>query len=152
MGGTDSNSSVWHPLRGPCVDWPLAVCDASTVDFAKDTMASDFVDSWGYSENVQVHYSTKQKWYHLENQMPNELLVFKSADSEDGKNGTFPGTTLCSSQPDTMLTGKAHHMDHSIIQILPRQTSPDRVLKYDYLRPSDYFEKRRRVPHSLLTH
>ena len=83
--------SVWHPIRGPCVDWPLAVCDASSVDFAKDTVASDFVDSWGYSENIQVHYSEAQRWYYFENQMPNELLVFKSADSEDGKPGVLPG-------------------------------------------------------------
>lgn len=54
-------------------------------------MASDFVDSWGYSENIQVHYSETQRWYYLENQMPNELLVFKSADSEDGKPGVLPG-------------------------------------------------------------
>jgi hypothetical protein len=54
-------------------------------------MASDFVDSWGYSENIQVHYSEKQKWYYLENQMPNELLVFKSADSEDGNPGVLRG-------------------------------------------------------------
>lgn len=86
------NTSVWHPIRGPCVDWPLAVCDAATVDFDKDTMASDFVDLWGYSENVQVHHSEAQRWYYLENQMPNELLVFKSADSEEGKPGVLPGT------------------------------------------------------------
>ncbi|QDS73012.1 hypothetical protein FKW77_009098 [Venturia effusa] len=82
--------NVWHPIRGPCVDWPLAVCDAATVDFIQDTMASDFVDSWGYSENIQVHYNEAQRWYYLENQMPNELLVFKSADSEDGKLGVRP--------------------------------------------------------------
>src|ERR1700760_3994593 len=86
--------SVWHPLRGPCVDWPLAVCDASTVDFDHDTIASDFVDSWGYSENVQVFYSDKQRWSYLEKQMPNELLVFKSADSEEGEKTVFPGKLL----------------------------------------------------------
>lgn len=55
-------------------------------------MASDFVDSWGYSENIQVHYSESQRWYYLENQMPNELLVFKSADSKHGQPGILPGT------------------------------------------------------------
>ncbi|KAK9776216.1 putative Methyltransferase [Seiridium cardinale] len=83
--------NVWQPLRGPCIDWPLAVCDASSVDFAKDTMASDFVDSWGYSENMQVHFNEGQRWYYLRNQMPNELLVFKSGDSRDGADGVFSG-------------------------------------------------------------
>lgn len=55
-------------------------------------MASDFVDSWGYSENVQIHFSPGHRWYFLRDQMPNELLVFKSADSEEGKSGVFPGT------------------------------------------------------------
>jgi hypothetical protein len=61
------------------------------VDFEKDTVASDFVDAWGYSENVQVHYGLGQRWYYLADQMPNELLVFKSADSDDGRPGVFPG-------------------------------------------------------------
>jgi hypothetical protein len=86
------------------VDWPLAVCDAATVDFAEDTMASDFVDSWGYSENIQVHYSETQRWYYLENQMPNELLVFKSADSEDGKPGVLPGKIFFPLTRDLVLT------------------------------------------------
>ncbi|KAM0812183.1 putative Methyltransferase [Seiridium cardinale] len=86
--------NVWQPLRGPCIDWPLAVCDASSVDFAKDTMASDFVDSWGYSENMQVHFNEGQRWYYLRNQMPNELLVFKSGDSGDGEDGVFSGESL----------------------------------------------------------
>jgi len=61
------------------------------VDFTCDTVASDFVDSWGYSENVQVHFDEGQRWYYLDKQMPNELLVFKSADSEEGRESAFPG-------------------------------------------------------------
>lgn len=54
-------------------------------------MDSDFVDTWGYLENTQVHFNESQKWYHLKNQMPNELLVFRSADSNEGEDGIFPG-------------------------------------------------------------
>lgn len=86
--------NVWHPIREPCIDWPLAICDAATVDFTKDAIASDFVDSWGYSENMQVHYHEGQRWYYLMEQMANELLVFKSADSEEGEEGVFPGMSL----------------------------------------------------------
>lgn len=84
-------NSVWQPTRGPCVDWPLALCDASSVDFLSDTMASDIVDPWGYTENMQVHYNNGQRWYYLKDQMPNELLVFKCADSEEGKGSVFQG-------------------------------------------------------------
>lgn len=86
----NSPCSVWHPLQGPLVDWPLAVCDASTVDFASDTIAGDVVDREAVFENTQVHFNPAQKWYYLPNQLPSELLVFKNADSEQ-KDGTTPG-------------------------------------------------------------
>ena len=71
---------MWHPLRGPLVDWPLALCDASSVDFASDTVPGDVVDRSDFFENTQVHYSAEHNWYWLRDQMPNELLVFINAD------------------------------------------------------------------------
>jgi len=81
--------SIWHPLRGPLVDWPLGICDASTVDFASDTMPSDLVDMTGSIENMQVHHNESQQWYYLSHQMPSELLVFRNADSRV-TDGIFP--------------------------------------------------------------
>ncbi|MAD82187.1 MAG: hypothetical protein CL912_04430 [Deltaproteobacteria bacterium] len=86
----DTQSSVWHPLQGPLVDWPLALCDASTVDFANDTMAGDVVDRDAIFENTQVHFNPRQKWFYLSNQLPSEMLIFKNADSEE-KFGASPG-------------------------------------------------------------
>jgi hypothetical protein len=82
--------SVWHPLQGPLVDWPLALCDGSTVDFENDTMAGDIVDKDAVFENTQVHFNPKQKWYYLPDQMPGELLIFKNADSQE-ESGGMPG-------------------------------------------------------------
>jgi hypothetical protein len=82
--------SVWHPLQGPLVDWPLAICDAETVDYENDTMVGDVVDRDAVFENTQVHYNPEQKWYYLANQIPSELLIFKNADSES-KFGASPG-------------------------------------------------------------
>ena len=72
------------------MDWPLAICDAETVDFENDTMAGDVVDRDAVFENTQVHYNPQQKWYYLANQIPSELLIFKNADSES-KFGASPG-------------------------------------------------------------
>ncbi|KUJ15485.1 methyltransferase [Mollisia scopiformis] len=83
--------NVWHPLQGPLVDWPLAVCDASTVDFDNDTMAGDVVDREAVFENTQVHFNFDQKWYYLPYQLPSELLIFKNADSEE-KDGSTQGS------------------------------------------------------------
>ncbi|KAH8820809.1 methyltransferase [Xylogone sp. PMI_703] len=82
--------NVWHPLQGPLVDWPLAMCDAETVDFEHDTMSGDVVDRDAVFENTQVHYNPAQKWYYLPNQLPSELLIFKNADSES-ISGASPG-------------------------------------------------------------
>ena len=82
--------SVWHPLQGPLVDWPLALCDGSTVDFENDTMAGDIVDKDAVFENTQVHFNPEQRWYYLSDQTPEELLIFKNADSEE-ESGGMPG-------------------------------------------------------------
>ncbi|CAK7237884.1 hypothetical protein SBRCBS47491_010190 [Sporothrix bragantina] len=82
--------NAWHPLRGPLVDWPLAVCDARTVDFARDTMAGDVVDRNQVFENTQVHFDERQMWYYLQNQTPDEVIIFKNADSNE-PNGATPG-------------------------------------------------------------
>jgi hypothetical protein len=82
--------SVWHPLQGPLVDWPLAVCDARSVDFENDTMPGDVVDRDAMFENTQVHFNPDQEWYYLRDQTPSELVIFKNADSES-LLGASPG-------------------------------------------------------------
>ena len=77
--------STWRPLYGPLVDWPLALCDVSSVDFEADTMSADIVYPNWVTENVQVHYKEDQEWYYLSNQVPSEVLVFTSAQSNRGK-------------------------------------------------------------------
>ncbi|KAF2108839.1 methyltransferase [Lophiotrema nucula] len=78
--------NIWHPIRGPLYDWPLAVCDVSSVDFDADTMPGDSVNENGIYENIQVHFNDNQKWYYVAGQQQSELLIFKHADSqiEDG--------------------------------------------------------------------
>ncbi|KAL3477394.1 hypothetical protein BJX99DRAFT_226210 [Aspergillus californicus] len=79
--------NIWKPLRGPVLDWPLAVCDLRTVD-EKDMIPFDEVYADDVLESYQVHYNAGQRWYYLSNQMTTEMLVFKSADSEI--QGTVP--------------------------------------------------------------
>lgn len=53
-------------------------------------MAGDVVDRNQVFENTQVHYNPEQKWYYLSGQMPDELIMFKNADSEE-PSGATPG-------------------------------------------------------------
>ena len=72
------------------MDWPLAVCDAASVNFENDTMAGDVVERAKAFENTQVHFNHHQKWYYLKDQLPSELLIFKNADSQS-IYGASPG-------------------------------------------------------------
>lgn len=78
--------SVWKPLRGPLQDWPLAVCDAASVD-ADNLVVSDKVYSDFATENIQVHWDARQRWYYLSGQQPDELLVFRQTDSKRKEMG-----------------------------------------------------------------
>lgn len=56
-------------------------------------MAGDVVDRDAAFENTQVHFNPEQKWYYLPDQMPDEVLIFKNADSEEQKGGS-PGAFI----------------------------------------------------------
>jgi hypothetical protein len=53
-------------------------------------MAGDIVDEDAVFENTQVHFNPEQKWYYLPDHMPEELLIFKNADSQE-ESGGMPG-------------------------------------------------------------
>ncbi|CAK7229737.1 hypothetical protein SCUCBS95973_007329 [Sporothrix curviconia] len=87
--------TAWKPLRFPVHDWPLAICDATTLDRARDLLPSDVVYPQYVAENYMVHYSPRQKWYWLPDHQPDEILVFKAFDSGDAgswpcAHGAFP--------------------------------------------------------------
>jgi hypothetical protein len=71
--------SVWKPLRGPLHDWPLTVCDATTVDVDMDLIPSDQVFPHHVVENIQVHFSLNQKWHYLSEQKADELWIFQQS-------------------------------------------------------------------------
>ena len=79
---------MWKPLKGPLRDWPLAICDPATVSQASDVIAIDNIVEGEQVENLGLHHSPKQRWMYLSDQMPNELLVFRQADS-DGNTGNY---------------------------------------------------------------
>ncbi|KAK0727160.1 hypothetical protein B0T26DRAFT_119283 [Lasiosphaeria miniovina] len=78
--------NVWKPLKGPVREWPLALCDASSVD-SSDLREHDTVfDPSTARENLMVHFNANQRWYYLSEQLPSELWVFRQCDSS-GKPG-----------------------------------------------------------------
>lgn len=81
---------MWKPLKGPVRDWPLALCDNSTIDPTNDLQASDLVFADYVVENCQVYYTSEQKWYYIRDQQATEVWVFVQADSaKSARPGEF---------------------------------------------------------------
>lgn len=88
-------TSAWKPLRGPLMDWPLAVCDPNSVDPDTDLITCDVVAREGYGENYQVFHSPHFKWYYLSKQLASEIIIFRQADTkEDASIGMLIASCL----------------------------------------------------------
>lgn len=89
-----TDHSVWRPFRVPVLDWPLAICDATTVNQA-DLVPTDIIYPTFVTENFMVHFNEESQWYWLPEQKANEMLVFKAVDSHDASS--CRESSLCSS-------------------------------------------------------
>jgi hypothetical protein len=76
--------SIWRPLFGPLKDWPLAVCDFRSLDASRDLIASDNILPHTVGETYNVLHNKQHEWYYLRDQIPTEILIFKSFDSMVG--------------------------------------------------------------------
>lgn len=73
-------SSVWRPLEYPVTDWPIAVCDGRTVS-PSDLVEADHVRRQYTGSTMYLQHNPAQKFYYLDNQTKDEILIFKNFDS-----------------------------------------------------------------------
>jgi len=73
--------TAWKLIKEAVSDWPLALCDASTVDSDRDVVSADMLYEKVVTENALVHRNSNQKWYYLSDQKESEMLLFMGADS-----------------------------------------------------------------------
>jgi hypothetical protein len=78
--------STWRPLFGPLQDWPLALMDYTSLDKSRDLVSSDNIYVHRIRENYNVLWNRDHRWYFLESQEPNEVLVFKTFDTHATKD------------------------------------------------------------------
>ncbi|HKW52706.1 MAG TPA: CmcJ/NvfI family oxidoreductase [Stellaceae bacterium] len=77
--------NVWRPIAGPVEAWPLAVCDAASVD-PRDLVASErrYPDRVG--EIYVVTYNPRHRWFYFPRMERDEMLLIKCFDSAtDGR-------------------------------------------------------------------
>ncbi|KAK6507664.1 hypothetical protein TWF481_006086 [Arthrobotrys musiformis] len=73
--------NVWRPLIGPCDDWPLALCDWTSVDQDNDIRLNDALRRDRVDENSLLHFNPSHRWYFIRNHSIDDLIVFRNADS-----------------------------------------------------------------------
>jgi hypothetical protein len=77
--------NVWRPIAGPVEAWPLALCDAASLE-RSDLVASErrYPDRVG--EIYAVTYSPRHRWFYFPHMERGEVLLIKCFDSAtDGR-------------------------------------------------------------------
>jgi len=93
--------NVWRPIRGPVVDFPLAVGDYRTVNKETDLQPTDLIYPNRHGETYSVRYNPNIKWYFIGNQQPDDVLLIKCYESE-----VVPGRALLT--PHTAFKNPLH--------------------------------------------
>src|SRR5262249_49365375 len=91
--------NVWRPIRGPLLDTPLAVCDASSVK-PEQLIPSDLVYKQRVGETYSVTFDPRHRWFYVPELGTDEALLLKRYDSQtDGRARFAPHTAF--SDPTT---------------------------------------------------
>ncbi len=86
--------NVWRVLGAPPQDVPLAVCDARSFT-RRDLVEADAVfdvpgqPEWGF-EGYVVRYSDTHRWSYFSNMTRDEVLIFKTNDSDPTEAHNVP--------------------------------------------------------------
>ena len=78
--------SSWRPLTQVVDDWPLVVCDASSVS-QEDLVAVDHVRRKYIGDSYYLLYRPTHKWWYLSQQKRHEVLLMKMYDSLKANGG-----------------------------------------------------------------
>jgi len=86
--------NAWRPIRGPVLDQPLVLCDATSVGdgelVAMERRAEERV-----GELQAALHSPRQSWYFYPQMQPDEVLLFKTFDSAaDGRARFTPHSSF----------------------------------------------------------
>ncbi|KAI8610807.1 hypothetical protein BC830DRAFT_1144022 [Chytriomyces sp. MP71] len=92
--------NVWRPLRGPVLDFPLAVADFRTLDVDRDLVPmrllypSEGPNAQPEGETFLIKHSGAHTWYFLEEMQPEEVLLLKCWENLPGGGVRTPHTAF----------------------------------------------------------
>ena len=76
--------SVWRPLVPVISEWPLALCDSTSVDRVNDLKPADIVKSDYVGESYVAFHNPTHRWYYISDQTFEEAWLIKLYDSKPG--------------------------------------------------------------------
>ena len=80
--------NLWRPIKGPLLDSPLAVCDATTIA-PDDLVPSDLVYPHRVGETYSVKFNPAHRWYYVPQMRTDEALLLKCSDTSTGVPARF---------------------------------------------------------------
>lgn len=90
--------NVWRVFSPPPQDFPLAVCDSRGVSASDLVEADAMMDIPGKPESsyegLVVRYNPRHRWSYFSNMNRDEVLVFKTHDSDAGQPNHVPHATF----------------------------------------------------------
>ncbi len=102
-------SSLWRVFSPPPQDWPLALCDGSTVSADegtpnalvivdeipdRETMLGELADEETAITAAVFRYNPDHRWWYFSNMRRDEVLLLKFHDSDDSKVMRVPHTAF----------------------------------------------------------
>ncbi|KAM0556930.1 hypothetical protein ACHAPJ_005606 [Fusarium lateritium] len=81
---------VTHPIDTPMTNYPLLLCDPSTIDRSRDIVIQDSNSPWLPPQTGLMKYNLDQKWMFFPGQQPFEVLVRKIASSSEANTLSVP--------------------------------------------------------------
>jgi hypothetical protein len=90
--------NIWRALSPPPQDFPLALCDSRSVSPSDLVEADAMMDIPGKPESsyvgLVVRYDTRHRWSHFPDMNRDEVLVFKTHDSDPAHPNQVPHTAF----------------------------------------------------------
>lgn len=101
---TPSQISIWRPLVGSNDDYPLALCDYTSIRPADDIVNNDDIHRDRVNGNSLLYRHEAHKWYYLKAQRPRDVLVFRNIDSTGKRARMLTSLSLSLFKPKPVIT------------------------------------------------
>jgi hypothetical protein len=82
--------SVWRLLRSATPDWPLAFCDARSVNDEEDPIKTDVVYEDSQGEMYMLRHNPRHRWFFLQDQTLNEVWLWRNSDARGVRPSECP--------------------------------------------------------------